>query len=111
MTTGQVHEIAQGRIWSGIDALEIGLVDGLGGLNEAISMAAELAEVSDYRIYELPYQKDPLQQIMDQLKGDASIKHALKTELGSNYRYYEYIQSVANSKGIQARLPFEYRIY
>ena len=63
MTSEQVNEIGQGRVWSGVDALRIGLVDKLGGMEDAIDAAVEAAELSDYRIIELPEQKDPFEEI------------------------------------------------
>ena len=111
MTTGQVHQIAQGRIWTGIDAKEIGLVDDIGGIEDAINMAAEMAELTDYRIRELPVLKDPFMQLFEQLTGQSRVEHYLRNELGVYYTYYDYIKYMSSGHGIQARLPFEFRIY
>ncbi len=111
MTTGQVHQIAQGRIWTGIDAREIGLVDDIGGIEDAINMAAEMAELTDYRIRELPVLKDPFMQLFEQLTGQSRVEHYLKNELGVYYTYYDYIKYMSSGHAIQARLPFEFRIY
>lgn len=111
MTTGQVHEIAQGRIWSGTDALEIGLIDEIGGLERAMELAAEMAEIEDYRIKELPLQKDPFEQIFEDLMGNSRIDSYMKQELGEYYTYYQYLQSINNGNVIQARLPFVLRIF
>jgi protease-4 len=106
MTYEQVDEIGQGRVWSGIDALEIGLVDELGGLKDAIKEAVELAELDDYRIIELPEQKDPFQKLLSDLMTDAKA-NMIKRELGANYQYVKYIKEVSEIKGIQARLPYD----
>ncbi|MEA3478358.1 MAG: signal peptide peptidase SppA [Bacteroidota bacterium] len=111
MTTGQVHEIAQGRIWSGTDAHEIGLIDEIGGLERALELAAEMAEIEDYRIKELPLQKDPIEQIFEDLMGNSRIDSYMKQELGEYYTYYQYLQTINKGNVIQARLPFVLRIF
>jgi protease-4 len=109
MTVEEVDEIAQGRVWSGTDAKEIGLIDDLGGLDDAIILAAEMAELEEYKILSLPKQKDPFQQIMDELMGK-STESMIEKELGVNYKYYHYIKDISEMKGVQARLPFEISI-
>ena len=110
MTTEQVDTIGQGRVWSGSDAIEIGLIDEFGGLKRAIEEAKNLADIKDYRVMELPEQKEPLELIMDDLMGKTKVR-LLQNELGSNYKYYQYLKEVGEMNGIQARLPFEIEIY
>ncbi|RLD58247.1 MAG: signal peptide peptidase SppA [Bacteroidetes bacterium] len=110
MTTDEVDAIGQGRVWSGSDAINIGLIDEFGGLDEAIEEAKELADLEDYRVVELPKQKEPIEQIMDDLMGKTRIK-LLQNELGSNYKYYQFYKEVEDMNGIQARLPIEIEIY
>jgi protease IV len=105
MTKAQVDSIGQGRIWSGIDAKRLGLIDGFGGLRAAIDSAARLAGITEYSLLPLPEQKDPITQIIDDLMGN-STQTALEKELGENYRYYEYFKQMQEIKGVQARLPF-----
>jgi len=100
-----VDKIGQGRVWTGTQAIEIGLVDELGGLKNAIAKAAELSEVDQYKIKSLPYQKEPFQQIMDNLMGQSS-SVMLKHYLGSNYKYIQIFDDMENRDIIQARLPF-----
>lgn len=109
MAVEKVDEIGQGRVWSGMDAKEIGLIDELGGINDAITAASELASLADYRIYEMPELLDPLEQIMEDLMGE-STQTQLKKELGENYKYYKYIRELSEINGIQARLPYEIEI-
>jgi len=109
MTVEEVDEIAQGRVWTGTDALRIGLVDQLGGLKDAIEIAADLAGLDDYRTVDLPRQKEPLQQLMESLMGDTQAKW-LQRELGEHYNLFRYVKSVSEWQGIQARLPYEIRI-
>jgi protease-4 len=105
-----VDKIGEGRIWSGINAKEIGLVDEMGGLTRAIEMAAGKAGVEHYRIVELPRLKDPLEQILSELSGETSLKW-IQQELGPEYKYYHHLKSVLGSRGLMARLPFEFEIY
>lgn len=102
-----VDSIGQGRVWMGKDALEIGLVDELGGLEKAIAYAAEKANIAnDYKISQLPEQKDPFQQLIEGLSNEARAQSMLKNQLGEYYPYVEYIHLLSNMKGVQARMPF-----
>jgi protease-4 len=109
MAKSQVDSIGQGRVWSGVDAKSIGLIDDFGGLNDAITTAADLASVTEYNLISLPAQKDPLQQIIEELTGEATSSR-IEKELGEYYSYYEYIKQIKEARGIQARLPFEIKI-
>lgn len=102
----EIHEVAQGRVWSAVDAKENGLVDVLGGLETAIKIAKEKAGLEDYRIVSLPKQKDPIEELIKGLTGEAK-SHFLKNELGDTYRFYNQAQNITNLGGIQARLPYE----
>ncbi len=97
-----VDSIGQGRVWSGTDALQLGLVDKLGGLDDAIAIAAEKAGLKNYRISELPEQKEPFMQIMEEITGDVETRW-IKNKLGVDYNYYQTYQSIKNMQGIQAR--------
>lgn len=110
MTTDEVDAIGQGRVWSGTDALEIGLVDQLGGLDDAIQLAAELAGIEEYRTVDLPEVKEPIEQLMENLMGETTRTRLLKQELGEFYKLYQYVDFVKASSGIQTRLPFYIRI-
>lgn len=69
MTRDQVHEVAQGRVWMGKKAKELGLVDAIGGLDEALSMAQSMASLEEFRTVEYPKMKNPIQQLTEQLEG------------------------------------------
>jgi protease-4 len=103
-----VDEIGQGRVWTGLQALENGLVDQLGGLNHAIDIAAELAELTNYRITELPVQKDPFTQVLELFK-DASI--SAKGTLFQTYKQLEKQVEQLQETKVLARLPFDVEIY
>jgi len=109
MTTGQVDSIGQGRVWSGTNAIEIGLIDKLGGLEDAIDIAAEKAELDYYRVVSLPKQKEPFEKIMEELGGNVRI-NLFGNDNNEFSRFYKYYQSLSNMKGVQARMPFEIEI-
>jgi len=108
MDKAKVHEIAQGRIWTGITADKIGLVDEIGGLQNAIQTAARMAGIEEYRIAEYPQTKDPIEQFFDRFTEDEEpySKVLLRRQLGEWYPYYRYFEDIQNSHGVQARLPF-----
>jgi protease-4 len=110
MTEEQVDEIAQGRVWSGIDAKENGLIDMFGGLDQAVTLAAEMAKIEKYRTVGLPKIKDPFQQFMDQLSGGVQAK-IIQSKLGNNYTYYKQLEEVKKMTGIQMRIPYKIEVY
>jgi len=111
ISKAQVDSIGQGRVWCGKDALKLGLVDELGGLNKAIEIAADLAKINQYRLYNLPQQKDAIEQVMRDITGDAELKF-MKSEWGSTLVYLEKIRSLARAnRSIQARMEFSIELY
>ena len=105
MTQPAVDEIGQGRVWTGIDALENGLVDELGGLTAAINYAATAAELEDYDVTAFPKEKDPFEQIILEIKGESKTYFA-KQALGNNYKIYEQLDNISTMEGYQMRLPY-----
>lgn len=116
MSKSAVHDIAQGRVWSGEKAMEIGLVDAQGGLHEAIRCAAQLAHLEDYRTTEYPAVKEPFLQLMERLthmEPELAESH-LKKQLGSWYSTYKQISqwtSASNYAQPMMRLPFQLGIH
>jgi protease-4 len=110
MTKEEVDKIGQGRVWSGANAIEIGLIDGFGGLEDAIQLAAEAANLEKYRTVEYPKLKEPIEQLLEDFQGNVRMS-ILKNELGNEYKYYNAIQEIRNMQGIQARIPYEVEIY
>ncbi len=111
-TRDQVHEIAQGRVWPGSKAKEIGLVDDMGGLDRALASAAKLAGIEKYRTTEYPRTLTGIEQLIDKFTknkdDDQGIKAAIiRSELGEMYPVYKSLQEMRRMKGIQARLPYE----
>jgi protease-4 len=109
MTRDAVHEIAQGRIWTGSKGQEIGLVDRIGGLEEAIQSAASLASLEEYRLTEYPRVKDPFQQLLEEwlnMETGNATQSLLRHEAPEWYEHYKFLKDIRNAKGVQARLPF-----
>jgi len=106
----EVNAIAGGRVWSGKDALELGLIDMFGGLEEAIEVAADMAGLENYRIESLPRLEDPLTALMKQLTGEVRMK-AIRQELGDQYIHYKNLQAVKEMRGLQSIVPFEVEVY
>ncbi len=114
MKRDSVHAIAQGRVWSGRDALRIGLVDRLGGLEEALQAAAKLAKVKSYRTAEYPTVPNPIQQLMEELMGTGSqetrLVRTVKRDFPELAPAVEEWIALKYSNGIQARLPVEVKL-
>ena len=111
MTKDAVHEIAQGRVWSGDKALNNGLVDVIGDLDDAIAIAANSAGLENYNLKEYPTVKDPTQQLIDKLTGKSNdtdkIGMLLKSsDLNELYPYYREIKDVKQMQGVQAKMPY-----
>lgn len=104
-TFDEVDKIGQGRVWSGTRAMKIGLVDDMGGLNDAIKGAAKLAGIDKYKIRELPELEDPYTRLLTQLSGDIRMS-LLRKELGESVVYYNRLIDLKDLSGIQARLPY-----
>ncbi|MCC6251082.1 MAG: signal peptide peptidase SppA [Bacteroidia bacterium] len=105
-----VDSIGQGRVWSGIEAKEIGLIDEFGGLNDAIAAAAKMANAEKYRIVELPKQKDPFKELMSEVMNDAETKY-LEYKLGDEAKYFNKLSHLLKMQGIQARMPYDFDLY
>lgn len=111
LTDMAVDSIAQGRVWSGRDALAIGLVDGLGDLNRAIQSAARLGKLSEYSVTTYPEPVDKFESLMRRFKGNSSaaaaVKTALKEELGTNVDFLRAFGDLRRMNGkSQASMPF-----
>ncbi len=100
-----VDSIGQGRVWSGEDALNIGLVDELGGLREAVAYAAAKAGANANAVLELPEMLDPLEEFIDDISGKSE-DAVLSRLLGSRFKNYQDIRQLSNGGKIQTRLPF-----
>lgn len=112
MTKEQVNVIARGRVWTGVDAKKIGLVDELGGLNDAIAFAAKQANIKELKVEYFPHNKsnelfDFIDMINEENEGAFSKNAKIPSELLTNYNQLKKIESLT---GIQMKLPYEIRI-
>jgi len=106
MTQDKLKEYASGRVWSGIEAKERNLVDVLGGLDKAIEIAAQKANIEgDYRITELPARKSFLENLTGDLGSQVKERY-VKAELGELYPLYNMYKKVEHLQGIQTRMPY-----
>lgn len=111
MNFAQVDAIAQGRVWTGSDAIKIGLVDEIGGLKNAINEAAKLGKTKNYRTQNYPEYKKDFSEFLENLPFAKTKETILKEELGAeNYQLLQQIKRIQSYKGIQARMPFEINI-
>lgn len=111
MSKEEVNEIAQGRIWTGVMAKENGLVDELGGLNDAINYAAKQVEISDYRVSLYPEYEMDFKDLLRKMLG-FSVKQAQQNtiieQIGKeNYEILKQINYLQQSSGVQALLPYQ----
>ncbi|MCL5130249.1 signal peptide peptidase SppA [Algibacter sp. L4_22] len=107
MNQDDVKAIAQGRVWTGNDALENGLVDELGGLDLALKYAAEAAGIEDYKINEFPIFKKDLDKMLQEFGLVKAKETILKDELGEvQYNIYKEVKAHAQRKGIQLLFPY-----
>ena len=115
MSVANVDSIAQGRVWTGTDAKEIGLVDALGGLDRAIASAVAMAKVKDYKVVTYPEPEDKLNSLMRKfhmnMSASAMVKESIKEQTGEAYEWYEQLQSLSkmNNKAMMA-MPFVMKV-
>ena len=112
MTFAQVDSIGQGRVWSGSEALKIGLVDKIGGLDDAIREAATLGKTKTYNTQNFPEYEKNFNDILENLPFAKSKESFIKEELGDEaYGLMEQIKRLQTQKGVQAMMPFEISIH
>ncbi len=105
LSQDSIKAIAEGRIYSGIDAIRLGLVDELGGLNEAIAFAAQKANLEDYIIKQYPTVKTLMEQLSEAFSGSVQ-ERFIKSQLGENYQIFEAIKKAQQTSDIQALMPY-----
>lgn len=106
MTKAQVDSIGQGRVWSGSDAKELGLVDLFGGLDDAVKLAATMAKVDEYRVVTLPEKIDPLSAIFGRMK-KTDTDALIAKNFGEYGRHLLALKKLIKADRIQARMPME----
>ena len=110
MSQAMVDSLGQGRVWSGINALQNGLADTLGGIETAIAIAAKQAKLAEYRIVQLPEQKDPVQELVEDFSTSMKTKY-MKEDLGESYSYVKAAKDLLKLKGVQALSMYRIGFY
>jgi len=112
MTIEQVNVVGRGRVWTGRDALKIGLVDELGGLKDAIAYAAKEAGIKEKKVLYYPLVKeDKFGEILEQLEESEEIKASATPEIPKSLvHYYNQLKKLESYQGIQMRMPYEITI-
>ena len=110
--TAYIDSIAQGRVWTGLRAREIGLVDRFGGIEDAVHSAAAKAKLTNYQVKEYPEHETVLQQLLGKSGPPMNYTEQLKEEIGAeNYKLFEQMKRIKEmTNSIQARLPFDFTI-
>jgi len=108
MSVEAIERIAEGRVWTGATAKEIGLVDELGGLDKALEIAAEKAEIEAYSIINYPKESGFFSSLMNEK--DDYINGKMLETLGESYHYLQFVENLKEMDRIQARMPFDLRI-
>jgi protease-4 len=106
----QVDSIAQGRVWAAIDAKKIGLVDEFGGLDKAIAIAKTKAKITDCRIINLPEMKDPIETLISDMSGQASMFLTKRSLTAEQFKLYTDFEKIMHYRGIQARMSFNVNV-
>ncbi len=109
MKTEQIKAIAEGRVWTGEDAIKNGLVDKIGGLNDAIALAVTKAKLKTYNVSEYP-EKETFESKFMKSFGDDVETRFLKAQLGEQYKLFKQVRNLDKINGIQARLPYDLNI-
>lgn len=107
MELAKVKEIARGRVYSGTQAKEIGLVDNIGNLSDAISEAAKLANLEKYRVVEYPKFKNPVDQLIQDLLGGDKAKTMVQSKLEKEIPGYKTLQEIKLLERPQYRMPYQ----
>ena len=109
MSTEAIKKIAEGRVWTGEAAKELGLVDELGGLDKALEIAVQKAGVESYSVINFPSPENPILSLLEQSKEDY-IQGQISNTMGEYYDYIKFIQNIKDMDHIQARMPFTLNI-
>ena len=108
MTFAQVDSIGQGRVWSGEQALKIGLVDKIGGLDDALKEAAKLSKTKNYSTKNFPEFEKDINDLLQNFPFAKSKESFIKEELGEEtYRLMQQLKKIQARKGVQAIMPYE----
>lgn len=107
ISVSMVDSFGQGRVWTGTMAKDRGLVDVLGGMNEAMAIAAFKAGIKSYEVEEYPKSKSILEEFMGKLNKEETARAMLRKELGTTYDTYLKIRKITEYSGVQALMPYD----
>ena len=110
MTKEAIEKIAEGRVWTGETAKELGLVDELGGIDKALDIAVKKADLEGYTVVAYPAKKDLFSSLLDTQPTSYVESQLLKSKLGDYYKDFSLLKNLSERSMIQARVPFELNI-
>ncbi|MFD2597472.1 signal peptide peptidase SppA [Sphingobacterium corticis] len=109
LSIAQVDSIGQGRVWTGAQAIELGLVDRIASLDDAVKSAAKMAKLDKYKVSEYPRAKDPFESVFSSSKEKVKMWF-MEDELGEHVHYVKELRKLMRNTGIQARIPYTVEI-
>ena len=110
MTKEAIEKIAEGRVWTGEAAKELGLVDELGGIDKALDIAVAKADIENYTVISYPAKQDFFSSLFETKLTNYVEAQLLKSKLGEYYRQFDLLKNLQEKSMIQARVPFELNI-
>lgn len=109
MEQDSIKAVAEGRVWTGLHALELGLVDQLGGLDDAIAEAKKRAEIESCTVKSYPGTSSFIDKLSGAVGGDSYADAKMKEILGDYYGTFSYMKRMATERGVMAKSPYTYR--
>jgi len=106
----QVDSIAQGRVWAGIDAKKIGLVDEFGGIDKALDIAKNKAKITDCRVISFPEMKDPIETLIADMSGKANMFLTKRSLTPEQFKLYTDFEKILHYRGVQARMSYDVNV-
>lgn len=107
MSIDKLEKIAEGRVWTGSEAKRIGLIDELGGVNDALAIAAQRANIEEYTVVNLPEKVDFFSSLFEQDPSNYIKSMLIKGSIGEYYKTFDFIKSLEKADYMQARVPFD----
>ena len=109
MEQDSIKAVAEGRVWTGLHALELGLVDQLGGLDDAIAEAKKRAEIEACTVKTYPGTSSFIEKLSGAVGGDSYADAKMKEILGDYYGTFSYMKRMTTERGVMAKSPYTYR--
>ena len=109
MNQDDIKKIAEGRVWTGEHAKQIGLVDQLGSLDDAIAVAKKRAKIDEYTVLSYPAKSDLFEELLNEVSGDSYADAKLRELLGEHYNYFRSLQHLDKHGNVQAQLPYYFK--